>query len=137
MRNSKKKILRVSKKRSPEIKKNDENTSDEDIIANLKIDMLSEDENISDLESQSIKSIDKEESDSIEQHSENEKFVLDDTTDNEEENEKFNKETSEMSESDEYIAGDSLDENDLEPDEDNKTLSESEYLFFFFYFYFL
>jgi hypothetical protein len=127
MQKSKTKILRVSKKRSPKIKENDENTSDEDIITNLKIDMLSEEEKFSDLELESTKSVDKEENDSIEQHSENEDLVLDDITDNGEENEKFNNnEISEVSESDDYIAGDSLDENDLEPGEDNKTLSESE-----------
>ncbi|RIA98117.1 ribosome biogenesis protein [Glomus cerebriforme] len=108
-------MFRVSKKRA-EIKENDENTSDEDIISNLEIDMFSEEEQDSD---SSTESIDKHKS-----------INEDDITDKSQGNEKFNDETPGESDSDEYITGDSLDENDLDLGEEyvekgfDKTLSK-------------
>src|ERR1051325_11297228 len=71
MEKLKTKIPRIPKKRTPKIKKHEENGSDEEILATLKIDMNSEEEQDSDPEAWIIESVDEKEYDFLKQYSEN------------------------------------------------------------------
>jgi hypothetical protein len=121
MEKSKTKIFRASKKRSPKVKEHEENGSEDTYTyTNLKL----EEEQDNDSESWSIESLDEKENAFLKQYSESEDFedIADSGSNNE-------------SESDDYIAGDSLDENDLDSGENiekvfGKTLPESEYILF-------